>query len=120
MFSVASRRGGLPEKNEPGRCSSHDAAPIHILPCNESTIICKLPNREFGARCTPCVHHRFVAPLAARQPFEEIENQSFDGFVSHRSLLSLALLRRSRSVAGAVRNRSYRLQLNRWPGAGFF
>ena len=72
------------KKGEPHSRNSHHTAAVDLDHGYESAVICIFPNRESWTGRAPSGDDIFVAPLAVRQPFEEIQDQVFYRCVAHR------------------------------------
>ena len=82
--------GCLPgEMGETRLCDSDDRAPKGVLPFYEAPVVDFFPNRKLGARRAPCFHRFFVASRASCQPGEEVDDECFDGCVTHTIFLPL-------------------------------
>jgi hypothetical protein len=62
-------------------------APVEIFLRDETSILGIIPNRQPGAEGTPNISCFLVAPLAAGQSFQQIEDPCVDNRVSPRSFL---------------------------------
>jgi hypothetical protein len=122
------------EKGEARWRNPDDRAPVHSLHRDETAIVCVFPHRQLRARRPPRIHHLGVAPLAARQPLKEIDNQVFDDAVghlfSHLEALQIYRIARDRirvpakklgpdSVFGPLNPRAFPCPLARQLGAVF-
>src|SRR5580698_7449586 len=69
------------------RTDPHHAAPARVLSIQQAAVVGLFPNRKLGTRSPPSIHHLFVASVAHRKPFQQVQNQRVDYRVRHKILV---------------------------------
>ena len=73
----------LLQQGQPGWRNFHHAAALRFVRGYESAVGGIFPNRDFGARRAPCIHHFFIAAIGLHEPVEKVHDQAFRDGVAH-------------------------------------